>query len=90
MAELLADTVVLLAPVTVEEAERALAGLRAGSLLAGFRGRPAGNGRAAAEAAVRLVELVSSRPDIVEAEVNPLLVTADGAWAADALITRSV
>lgn len=90
LAELLADTVTLLAPVTVEEAERALAGLRAGSLLAGFRGRQAGNGRAAAEAAVRLVELVSSRPDIVEAEVNPLLVTADGAWAADALITRSV
>ena len=89
LAELLADAVTLPAPVTVEEAEEALAGLRVGRLLAGFRGRPAGDARAAAEAAVRLVELVASRPDIAEAEVNPLLVTADGAWAVDALITRA-
>ncbi len=87
LAELTADTVTLLAPVTEEEAEAALAGLRVGRLLAGFRGAPAGDARAAAQAAVRLVDLLASRPDLLEVEVNPLVVTPNGAWAVDALIT---
>lgn len=87
LAELAADTAVLTAPASEEEVVAALAGLRAGRLLAGYRGAPAGDIRAAAQAATRLVDFLVSRPDIVEAEVNPLLVTPDGAWAVDALIT---
>ena len=87
LAELVADTATLPAPVTEEEAAAALAGLRVGRLLAGYRGGPAGDARAVARAAVRLVDLLVSRPDLIEVEVNPLVATPDGAWAVDALIT---
>ena len=87
LAELVEDAVVLPAPVTEEEVAAALAGLRVGRLLAGYRGGPAGDIRAATRAATRLVDLLVSRPELLEVEVNPLLVTPDGAWAVDALIT---
>ena len=34
----------------------------------------------------RVAELVLSRPEVVSLEINPLIVTADGAWACDALV----
>jgi hypothetical protein len=85
-AELLADTVTLVLPVTAEEVAAALGRLRLAPLLAGHRGRPAAGTAAAVDAALRLAGLMATRPQIVEIEINPLIVRTTGAVAADALV----
>jgi len=84
--EIFGDVAVGLAPLDVAEAERMLFSLRGAALLAGARGRPACDVRAAAEAAVALSRVAAAYPRIAEIEVNPLLVTAEGAVALDARV----
>jgi acyl-CoA synthetase (NDP forming) len=85
-AELLGDVGVALAPLDRGEAVRLLESLQGAALLTGARGRPAVDIGAAADAAVALSQLAAARPDIAEIEVNPLLVTPEGALALDARI----
>jgi acyl-CoA synthetase (NDP forming) len=84
--EIFGDVAVGLAPLDVAEAERMLYSLRGAPLLAGARGREPCDIRAAAEAAVALSRVAASHPDIAEIEINPLLVTPDGAVALDARV----
>jgi len=84
--ELLGDVGVALAPLDRGEAVRLLESLQGAALLKGARGRAAVDIGAAADAAVALSQLAASRPDIAEIEVNPLLVTPEGALALDARI----
>jgi hypothetical protein len=37
----------------------------------------------------QVAELVLDMPELVELEINPLIVTAEGAWACDALVVTS-
>ncbi|MGH9291172.1 MAG: acetate--CoA ligase family protein [Acidimicrobiales bacterium] len=83
-AEVLSDTAVALAPLDTGEAERLIGSLRGARLLAGSRGRRLLDVAAAAEALVVLSEIAASYPEISEIEVNPLLVTVDGAYGLDA------
>jgi acetate---CoA ligase (ADP-forming) len=83
-AELLADTAVALAPVDAAQAEELIRSLRGSAILAGARGRPPVDLAAAAEAVAALSRLAASRPDLGEIEINPLLVTPQGALALDA------
>jgi acyl-CoA synthetase (NDP forming) len=83
-AEVLRDTAVALAPVTVAQAESMIRSLRVAPLLLGARGRPRLDVAAAARALQTLGDLAAAHPEIVELEVNPLLVTPDGALALDA------
>jgi acyl-CoA synthetase (NDP forming) len=85
-AELLGDVGVALAPLDRGEAVRLLESLQGAALLNGARGRAAVDIGAAADAAVALSQLAAARPDIAEIEVNPLLVTTEGALALDARI----
>jgi acyl-CoA synthetase (NDP forming) len=85
-AELLADTVTLVLPVSGEEVAAALGRLRLAPLLAGHRGRPRADTAAAVDVALRLAGLMATRPEIVEIEINPLIVRTAGAVAADALV----
>ena len=85
-AELLGDVGVALAPLDRGEAVRLLESLQGAALLKGARGGAAVDIAAAADAAVALSQLAASRPDIAEIEVNPLLVTPEGALALDARI----
>ena len=85
LVEVLDDTVCLLLPESPEAIRSALERLRVWPLLAGFRGRPAAAVDAVIAVAGRLTDLVRNRPDIIEIEVNPLVVTADTAVAVDAL-----
>jgi acyl-CoA synthetase (NDP forming) len=90
LAELVPDTAVALAPAEPEEIEELLRSLRGAAVLAGARGRPALAVRAAAEAAAALSRLSADRPELAEVEVNPLLVTPEGAIGLDArVIARS-
>ena len=85
-AELLGDVGVALAPLDRGEAVRLLESLQGAALLKGARGRAAVDIGAAADAAMALSRLAAARPDIAEIEVNPLLVTPEGALALDARI----
>jgi acyl-CoA synthetase (NDP forming) len=85
-AELLADTVTLIAPATAEEVAAALRRLRLWPRLDGYRGRPRADTGAAVEAALAVQGLIVASRRIVEVEVNPLMLRAAGAVAADALI----
>jgi len=86
LTELLKDSVTLILPTTTREIERALASLKVWTLVEGFRGRSGDK-----EAVTRAVEAVAAfamahRGLVEELDVNPLLVTKDGAIAVDALI----
>ena len=85
-AEVLADVRVALAPLDVDGAVELIGSLRSAPLLAGARGRPALDVQAAARVAAALSRVAAQRPEIAEIEINPLLVTAEGALGLDARV----
>ncbi|WP_235889811.1 acetate--CoA ligase family protein [Brucella haematophila] len=91
LVELLKDAATLLLPVSRSEVRSALQNLKSFSLLDGFRGRP----KADLEAVVDAIMAIASYADehhetLLELDVNPLMVGADGAVAVDALIVETV
>jgi acyl-CoA synthetase (NDP forming) len=78
MAEALADVSNRLAPVDLSEARTMLGELRGAALLGPFRGRPAVDVTAVAELIARVSQLLVELPEIVELDLNPVLVGADG------------
>jgi succinyl-CoA synthetase beta subunit len=60
--------------------------LRAAALLRGVRGRPPVDIAAAGAAIAAITATAAAHPEISELEVNPLLVTPDGALGLDARI----
>jgi len=86
LADLVADLVRLLAPVTPDEVTRALQELRVGQLLAGYRGGTRADIGRCAATICDLVNGAVGDGDTAEVEVNPLLVTPTRAVAADALM----
>jgi acyl-CoA synthetase (NDP forming) len=87
-AEVLADTVTLVLPVTEGEVLAAMKSLRLWPLLDGYRGRPRADMAAVAEIAVRLGALMLADASLEEIEINPVMVRATGAVAVDALVRR--
>ncbi|MGW5419986.1 acetate--CoA ligase family protein [Streptomyces sp. NPDC003943] len=83
-AELLADTALALAPLTPARARALLLSLRHAPLLTGWRGAPAVDLDAAADALCALARAAVEHPEFSELEVNPLLVHPGGAVALDA------
>lgn len=84
-AEVLADTVTLVLPVTADEVDAALRRLRLWPLLDGYRGRPRAD-VAAVVAAVLDLQAMMADPALEEIEINPLMVRESGAVAVDAVI----
>ncbi|WP_149588269.1 acetate--CoA ligase family protein [Tabrizicola flagellatus] len=87
-AEVLADKVTLVLPVTEAQVLEAAKGLRLWPLLAGYRGRPRADMAAVAEMAVRLGALMLADESLEEIEINPVMVREQGAVAVDALVRR--
>jgi acyl-CoA synthetase (NDP forming) len=85
-AELMAEKQVALAPVDHGQALRLIRSLSAAPLLEGARGRAPVDLAAAADALVAVSRLAAARPDIAEIDLNPLLVTPDGALGLDARV----
>jgi len=83
--EIFADTSHRIAPIDRPEARSAVEELRASELLYGHRGRDPADIDALAAAIVAVGDLVAEHP-IAELDVNPLLATADGVLALDALV----
>jgi acyl-CoA synthetase (NDP forming) len=93
LAELLDDVAVLPAPATEEEILAAVAELRLGRLIAGYRGAPARNGKALAAIASRLSRLIAgAATQDLSLEMNPVRLVGDGAIVLDGKIVgpRSV
>jgi acetate---CoA ligase (ADP-forming) len=88
--ELYRDTAMRLAPTDRPSALEMISEIKASRILDGYRGKPAGDLDALADAIVALSRLaVSSAPYIEEAEINPLLVLprGQGVLALDGLMT---
>jgi acyl-CoA synthetase (NDP forming) len=89
LVELVKDSVSLLLPLTREQVLRSLEGLQCAPLLHGFRGSAAADLDACTEAVLAIAGLVERDPTaIIELDINPLLVLAEGKGviAADALL----
>ena len=83
--EIYRDRSLRLAPVDLATAREMIAEVRGLKVLTGYRGKPAGDLEAVARAVVALSHLAAD-PTVHEAEVNPLLVRADGVVAVDAVV----
>ena len=85
--EIMHDVTHRYAPFDVETAKTMIHEIRGVKLLQGYRGKPACNIDALAEALSRLSLLAADHQDrIAEIDVNPLFVNAAGVVAADALV----
>lgn len=90
LVELLDDTASLLLPTTREEIVAALATLKIAKVVYGYRGAAAGDIDALVDAVEAVVAYANANSDsLIELDVNPLLVMADGAVAADAFIRKT-
>jgi acetate---CoA ligase (ADP-forming) len=93
LTEIYRDRSLRLAPVDLATAQEMIAEVRGLMPLAGYRGLPAGDLAALAQAIVALSRLaVMDRPVVLEAEINPLIVRPAplGVVAVDALVKLMV
>ncbi|NJP25291.1 GNAT family N-acetyltransferase [Microbispora sp. SCL1-1] len=81
--ELLAVRAFRVPPIDRAEAARMIAELRCAPLLYGYRGRPAADVAALEEQIVRVGRFMDDLPDVAELDLNPVIVTPDGAVAVD-------
>jgi acyl-CoA synthetase (NDP forming) len=86
-AEIMRDTAVALGPISEEDAEALIRGLRGAPLLSGARGRPVLDIAGAAAFTAGLSLLAAGHPELASLEVNPLLVLPDRVVALDARMT---
>jgi hypothetical protein len=87
LVELFKDVSLRLAPVTPDTARDMLAELKALPLLTGYRGKPAADIAALAEAVAAVSRFAADNADTLESvEINPLVVLPRGAFALDAVI----
>ncbi len=87
-AELLADTVTLILPVTGDEVLAGMQRLRLWPLLDGYRGRARVDVGALIEMVLRLSDLMAADASLEEIEINPVILRRSGAVAVDALIRK--
>lgn len=90
LVELLEDVATAPAPVSPLQALAMLHGLKGARLFHGFRGQPAIDLHALADAVSRISMFLADMADVVaELDVNPILCGAEGVRAVDALIVRA-
>jgi hypothetical protein len=89
LVELIGDSRLMLLPASRAEVAEAIGSLKVAKLLAGFRGKPAGDVEAAIDAVMAVQNYALAHAgDLLEIDVNPLIVRPEGqgAVAVDALI----
>ena len=87
-AELLADTVTLILPVTPDEVRAGLARLQLWPLLDGYRGRARADVGALINMVLCLAQVMAADASLEEIEINPVMLCQTGAVAVDALIRK--
>jgi acyl-CoA synthetase (NDP forming) len=86
LTEVLDDVAIRLAPLDHAAADAMLDDLRGSPILGALRGRPAVDRGTVAEMLVALSRLGVERPDVLEVDLNPVIASAGGAIAVDALV----
>jgi hypothetical protein len=87
LVEILKDAQTLIIPVDRSQIEQAVLSLKSAPLLAGYRGKPKADVKSTIDAIMAIqAYAISTSETLIELDVNPLLLCADGAYAADALI----
>jgi acetyltransferase len=76
--EALRDVTFRIAPFSRREAEEMITEIRAYSLLRGVRGEPPADTAAIVDTLLRVSQLVTGFPEIVEMDINPLIVHETG------------
>ena len=85
-SELLADRAFRLLPLTIEDAQRQIRSLRGAPLLFGYRDAPSCDVGALEDILLRVAELAMNVPEVAEVDLNPVLVSAVGAYAVSARV----
>ena len=88
--ELLDDTATILLPASRHDIVDAIHSTRLGALLGGYRGTDVADLSTVVHTVEALTTVMTEDTDIVAIEINPLIVTAERAWVADALITMGL
>lgn len=86
MVEVLRDSAVALPPLNRYMVEQMIAKTRAARYISTFRQMPEINRSALVETLLRISDMVSELPELVELDINPLLADAEGVVAVDARI----
>jgi len=86
LVEVLKDVTFRLAPATNDDAMSMLDGIQAAEMLKGVRGGDPANREALADIIVKVSQLVSDFPEMVELDLNPVFATKKDAIAADVRI----
>jgi acyl-CoA synthetase (NDP forming) len=85
-AELIGEAQFRIAPLTLADAEELVLTGKAGRLVAGFRGKPAGDADALVDLVLRLARLADDVPEVAELDLNPVLALEHGYVAVDARV----
>lgn len=86
LVELVRDTTFELCPLNQHQANEMIDRTQLKQLLAGFRGRAAGDRDALVNIMLKLAQLAMDCPEIAEMEINPVMVQFEGAFAVDVRI----
>ena len=85
--EIIKDSVIRLAPFTDAEAKQMIQSAKFYPILAGARGKPPIDVDAVARILSRLSVLATKQPNAKSIDLNPIMVTSDGAIVADAKVS---
>ena len=83
MTDLLRDRAFAVPPLEPSAADAMVASLRAAPLLDGYRGAPKVDRRALVTVLEQIARVAEEVPELVELDLNPILVSPDGALAVD-------
>jgi len=81
LVEVMKDVTFRIAPFGKEDAQEMLNEIRSKALLRGVRGRPASDQEALVDTLLRIGQMVTDFPEIVEMDINPLMVYERGRGA---------
>ncbi|MGR8933807.1 MAG: bifunctional acetate--CoA ligase family protein/GNAT family N-acetyltransferase [Gammaproteobacteria bacterium] len=90
MVEIMRDKAVALPPLNEYMVEQLIAKTKAAKYLDAFRQLPPASKKALIDTLLRVSEMVSELPEIVELDINPLIVDEHGALAVDARIKAQI
>jgi acetyltransferase len=90
IAEALEDVSIRLAPLSAQDAEDMLKGLKGYDVLNGWRGQPALDKKSVENALVSLGDFMFKQAEIEEIDINPIRVYEDKILALDALIVTTL
>jgi acyl-CoA synthetase (NDP forming)/RimJ/RimL family protein N-acetyltransferase len=83
MTDLLGDRAFAVPPLDPGAADAMIASLRAAPLLSGYRGTPLVDREALVEIVERVARIAEQVPELIELDLNPIIVSAAGAFAVD-------